>query len=198
MFSYFYRRTRKIAFLAGLFFTPIALAANPLTPDQATELGKLYQTYSVDNQAATAAHKQAELQQTKIVTQEARVDELQGKADRAESELGELQEFDRKKPGKVKPEEMETARSKHLQAQADVEAAQHQLEQQQSNFIQLKEDLSKKILATENSITAYRIRFAALATEAVARRVNGYKIAQQIESMGSDSIDLYIDYLIIS
>lgn len=181
--------TSKLAFLAGLFFTPIALADNPLPPEQATELGKLYQTYSVDNQAAITARKQAELQQTEIVTQQSRVVELQGKADRAETELGELQEFDRKKPGKVKPEEMETARGKHLQAQADVDAAQHQLEQQQSSLTQLKEVLSKKNLATENSITVYRTRFAALATEAVTRRVNGYKIAQQITESANVSCE---------
>jgi hypothetical protein len=101
-----------LTLIAGLAVSQQSFAANPLSANQADELGKLYRSYGVDSQAAIAARKQAELLQTEIVTQQARLTELKGKAEQAENELMELQEFERKKPGKVKPEEMEAARGR--------------------------------------------------------------------------------------
>lgn len=105
---------RILGLIAGFCFTTLLHAAPPLPPEQVKELTLLYQTYSADSQAAISVRKQAETLQTEIATQQTKLTELQGKSTQAETELGELQEFDRKKPGKVKPEEMEASRSKHL------------------------------------------------------------------------------------
>jgi DNA repair exonuclease SbcCD ATPase subunit len=175
----------KIAVLAGLFLTQIAYAANPLPPEQAKELSQLFQTYTSASEAAINVRKQAENLQTEIASQQSNLLTLQNKADSAEKELSELQEFDRKKPGKVKSEELDSARSKHLQAGDAVEAAKQKLTQQQTKLIQLKEDLAKKNIATEHSVSAYQTRFEALAKEAVTRRVNALKVPQQITESAS-------------
>lgn len=104
--SHSHRFTRTLVLIAGLLFTPFLFAVNPLPPEQVKELSPLFKTYSENSQAAIAVRKQAENLQTEIATQQAKVTELQGKADKAETDLSELQEFDRKKPGKVKPEEL--------------------------------------------------------------------------------------------
>ena len=182
--TYFFRASLLIA-----VFTSPAYAANPLPPEQAKELGNLHQTYSAESQAAIAVRKQAENLQTEIATQQAKVTELQGKADKAETDLSELQEFDRKKPGNVNPEKMDAARSKHLQARTDVEAAQKQLAQQQSKLTQLKEDLAKKNLATEHNVSNYQTLFEALAKEAVTRSVNALKVPKTITESASLACD---------
>jgi len=176
---------RALVLLAGLSTAFSTFALAPLSADQSTELRGLYKAYSVDNQAAVAVRKQVENLQTEIVTQKAFATELKSKADRAETKLSDLQEFDRKQPGTVKPEELDAARSKHLQARADAEASQRLLAQLQNKLTQLKEDLAKKNLVTEHSLMAYQARFEVLAKETVTRRVNALKVPQQITESAS-------------
>lgn len=182
-------RQSLLALLVSLTISIPAFAANPLSPAQVNELGKLYKNYTANNEAALAARKQAELLQTEINAQQAQLTDLQDKAQKAETELSELQEIDRKKPGKLKAEELDTARRKHLQSIGEVESAQRKLSQLKNQLTQTNKDASNKKLTAEHSLSAYRTRFEALASEAITRQANSYKVPRQVIESASLACD---------
>lgn len=176
--------TRFLSSLLIIFFcltvASLAHAVPALSPEQSTELKRLYQSYAEANQAAQTARQQAELLQSDISSFMSRQDALRDEAAHAEADLMELQDFERKKPGRVKPEELDAARKRNVQAKDAIDKAQQQLDQKKLKLNQATQDFSARSIESEHRLSIYRSRFNEVAAAIAAKREKGYKISQQV------------------